>query len=347
MTNFFFTVQTCGHERTVPTVDIELGGVKLREVLVDSGSTCNVIDSRTWEMLKSNHIKHNSRRSSRKLYSYGSAEPLTTAGEFETELSYKDKRCTVCFVVVEENARAILSRQTSAELGILKIEINTVSEETLFRDFAECFDGVGKLNEFQAKLHVDESVKPVAQKLRLPPFGLRDKIEQKLNELVDFDIIEPVEGPTPWVSPVIVVTKPTGEIRLCVDMKKANEAIVRERHPIPSVDDVYHLNGSTMFSKLDFKWGFYQIELEQEPRTITTFITHKGLYRYKRLMFGISSAPELYQHTIQQALAGCEGAYNIHDDIIIHGRTVEEHDSQLRKTMECIREKGLTLKKEK
>ena len=64
-------------------------------------------------------------------------------------------------------------------------------------------------------------------------------------------------------------------------------------------------------------------------------------------MFGISSAPELYQHTIQQALAGCEGAYNIHDNIIIHGRTVDEHDSRLRKTMECIREKGLTLNKEK
>ena len=129
-----------------------------------------------------------------------------------------------------------------------------------------------------AKLHVDESVKPVAQKLRPQTFGLRDKIEQKLNELVDFDIIEPVEGPTPWVSPVVVVPKPTGEIRLCVNMRKDNEAIVRERHPIPSVDDVlYHLNGSTMFSKLDLKWGFHQIELEQESRTITTFITHKGL----------------------------------------------------------------------
>ena len=64
-------------------------------------------------------------------------------------------------------------------------------------------------------------------------------------------------------------------------------------------------------------------------RVITTFITHKGLYRYKRLMFGISSAPELYQHAIQQVLAGCEGAYNIHDDTIIHVSTVEEHDSRL------------------
>ena len=73
----------------------------------------------------------------------------------------------------------------------------------------------------------------------------------------------------------------------------------------------------------------------------------KGCIDMKRLMFGISSAPEWYQHTIQQALAGCEGAYNIHEDIIVHGRTVEEHDSRLRKTLECICEKGLFLNREK
>ena len=107
----------------------------------------------------------------------------------------------------------------------------------------------------------------------------------------------------------------------CVDMRKANEAVKRKRHPIPTVDDIlYQLNGSTVFGKLDLKWGFHQIELEQQSKTITTFITHKGLHRYKRLMFGISSAPELYQFTIQRALTSCEGAYNIHDDIIIHGR---------------------------
>ena len=117
---------------------------------------------------------------------------------------------------------------------------------------------------------------------------------------------------------------------------------------MPTVDDVlYQLNGSTVFSKLDLRWGFHQIELEEQSRKITTFITHKGLFRYKRLMFGISSAPELYQQTIQQVLEGCEGAYNIHVDIITHGRTVKEHDVRLRKTFELIQEKGLTLKRDK
>ena len=131
-------------------------------------------------------------------------------------------------------------------------------------------------------------------------------------------------------------------------MRRANQAIVRERHPIPTIDDVlYQLNGSTVFSKLDLRQGLHQIELEEQSRKITTFITHKGLFRYKRLMFGISSAPELYQHTIEKVLEGCEGAYNIHDDIIIHSRTVKEHDVRLKKTFERIQEKGLTLNRDK
>lgn len=150
------------------------------------------------------------------------------------------------------------------------------------------------------------------------------------------------------VSPVVIVPKLSGDNRLCVDMRRANQAIVFKCHSIPTVDDVlYQLNECTVFSKLDLGWGFHQIELEERSRKITTFIIHKGLFRYKRLMFGISSAPELNQHTIQQVLEGCEGAYNIHDDIIIHGRTVKEHDVRLRKTFERTQEKGLTLNRDK
>ena len=343
---YAFTVET--DDWRTPTIDIQVGGMLLKDVLVDSGSSCNVIDRKTWENLKMSNIQCKSSKSDRKLYAYGSREPLSIAGEFETTICYKDKKCTGIFVVVEENARPILSRQTSEELSVLRIEINNLTKESLQEEFKDCFEGVGKLKDFQAEIHIDKSVKPVAQKLRPTPFGLREKIENKLKELIDCDIIEPVEGPTPWVSPVIVVPKPSGDIRLCVDMRRANEAVVRERHPIPTVDEVlYDLNGSNIFSKLDLKWGFHQVELAEKSREITTFVTYKGLYRYKRLMFGISSAPELYQHIIQQVLIGCEGASNIHDDIIVHGRTVEEHDCRLRQTLQRIQEKGLTLNKEK
>jgi hypothetical protein len=107
-------------------------------------------------------------------------------------------------------------------------------------------------------------------------------------------IIEKVKGPAKWTSPLVAVPKPNGDIRLCTDMRKANEAIVREKFPIPTVDDILHeINGSKVFSKLDLKYGYHQLELEEKSREITT-VTHKGHYRYTRLIFGMNNASEYY-----------------------------------------------------
>ena len=109
-------------------------------------------------------------------------------------------------------------------------------------------------------------------------------IISKVKELQELNIIEPVGAPTPWVSPVVVVPKPNEDIRLCVDMRQANEAIIRDRHPIPTVDEVLRtVNQSTVFCKIDLKWGYHQLELDEESRKITTFATHCGLFQYKEL----------------------------------------------------------------
>lgn len=101
------------------------------------------------------------------------------------------------------------------------------------------------------------------------------------------------------------------------------------------------------FSKLDLKWGYHQIELELESRALTTFVTHTGLWRYKRLMFGISSAPEMYQHVIRQVLQGIDGVHNISDDIVVFGKTVQEHGTRLHQVLKRLQEKQLTLNKDK
>ena len=138
----------------------------------------------------------------------------------------------------------------------------------------------------------DQSVKPVTQSTSRIPFSPREILEEKLNELLKKDVIETVEGPTPWVSLIIDVTKPSGGIRLCVDMLRANEAAVRERHNIPTIDDVLQtMDGSTMFSKLGLKWGYYQIQLAEESREITTLLTHMGLIATSVLC--LESAPHL------------------------------------------------------
>ncbi|KAL1258946.1 hypothetical protein QQF64_009523, partial [Cirrhinus molitorella] len=154
---------------------------------------------------------------------------------------------------------------------------------------------------------------------------------------MDMDIVEPVSGPTPW-------ELDCDEIRLCLDKRQANRAIVRERYPIPTVDEILQgINGSIIFSKLDLKWGYHQLELSPESREISTFAVHNGVYHYKRLIFGVSSASEQYQHEIANALAGIDGVENISDDIIVHAGDQETHDQRLHMVMKRLSERGLTL----
>ena len=127
-------------------------------------------------------------------------------------------------------------------------------------------------------------------------------------------------------------------------MRRANQAIQRERHPIPTVDEIMQsLNGSKVFSKLDLKWEYRQLELTPDSREITTFVTHCGLFRYKRLLFGVNSASEQYQYEIHTALAGIDGQENISDDIIVHGKDEKEHDIRLEGVIKRLGERGLTL----
>jgi hypothetical protein len=97
-------------------------------------------------------------------------------------------------------------------------------------------------------------------------------------------------------------------------MREANKAIVRERHVhvLPTVEELIHdLNGAITFSKLDLKSGYHQLELEEQCRYVTTFSTHLGLFRYKRLNFGISSASEIFQETIRGVIQNIKNAKNI------------------------------------
>ncbi len=153
---------------------------------------------------------------------------------------------------------------------------------------------------------------------------------------------------TPWVSPIVAVPKKDGQVRICVDVRLPNKAIRRVRHPIPTVNGISHsLNGVQYFSKLDLSQAYHQLELEEQSRYITTFSTHLGLYRYKRLNYGTNAAAEMFQYTLQTALQGLTGVKNIADDIIIFGSTRSEHDKNLDACLTRLGTKGLRLNQSK
>ena len=334
-------------------VTVQVGGVNLR-MLIDSGASSNIIDEGTWEQLKVKGVKCESQVATpdKKLYQYASSQPLPVKGSFKCTVSVCDRSTKAEVLVIKGRGMSLLGKVTATELGVLKVGINvamvTSKADNLKQQYPEVFEGVGKLKNKQISLDINPTVKPIAQPYRRVPFNLRGKSRDKTTELLDMGIIEPVEGPAPWVNSVVIVPKDNGDIRLCVDMTQANQAIMRRRYPIPTVDEVLHtMKGSKVFSKLDLKWGYNQLELSPESREITTFATPDGLFRYKSLLFGVCSASEQYQHKIASALAGIEGVENISDDIVVHGPDTETHNRRLHQTIERLQECGLTLNAEK
>ena len=353
---FAFTVGV-GKPTSGSEVDLKVGGVTSPAVLIDSEASCNVIDHPTWEVLKKKSVQCDSKKSSKKLFAYGQKDPIEVIGTFVSEIVCKisGNKCVDEFTVVKGPGSSLFGKNTAEKLGVLRVGPDVCSltvegsDAEIREKYREVFTGVGKLKDFQQKLHIKDDVTPVAQPVRILPFGLRAKVDEKLDELLAKDIIVEVShNPTEWVSPLVVVPKTDGDVRICVDMRRANSAIERERHPIPTIEEVlYDLYGSTVFSKLDLKWGFHQVELDERSREITTFVTHRGLYRYKRLMIGVTSAPEKYQKIVVDVLHGCEGVANLADDLIVHGCGIKEHDRNLHAVLTQLKEKGLTLNGDK
>ena len=159
----------------------------------------------------------------------------------------------------------MLGRKTAEKLNVSRVRPENVPnvccileegcDYDIRESYADTLTEVGKRNDYRLKLHINKEVKPVAQQVRRLPFGLRDKVDLKLDDLLSKDIIEEVpDTPTSWISPLEVAPKP--DIRVCVDARRANEAIVRERHPIPMIEEVlYDLNGSTVVSNLTSNGG--------------------------------------------------------------------------------------------
>ena len=343
-------------------IEVNVGGVCVQAV-IDSGASCNIMDAETWNVMKKKRVKcekmtteHNK---SLKLYTYSANEPLKILGIFTAKTHIKDKAAIEAeFVVIKGRGVPLLGKDTSEKLGILSLYSNSVTPERPVSgsvkpedklEYKSMYTGLGKLRNRKVTLHAKPDAKPVLQNARQLPFSQRPLVEAKIKELVELDIIEKAVGPTKFVSPIVVVPKPGGkEIRLCVDMRQVNEQIVRERFPIPTVDEILHeMNGAKVFSKLDLKWGFHQLELSEDSRDLTTFATHIGNFRYKRLNFGVTSAPELYQHTIHDLLNDIEGSNNMIDDIIIFADSIQEHDKRLDAVLSKLKASGMTLNAEK
>nr|DAA65000.1 TPA_exp: gag-pol protein [Drosophila ananassae] len=323
-------------------IKCHVGGRNIR-LIIDSGSKFNLLSHADWSRLKREKATFFNERfkSEEQFRGYASDKLLQVICIFEAPISVEPgAEIFATFYVIENGRQSLLGRDTAVELKVLRLgrNINQIKEIVPFP----------KWKGIEVKLSIDDTVRPVQQPLRRIPVALEDRVMEKLNEALSRDIIEPVTAPSSWISPIVLAFKENGDIRVCVDMRQANRAILRENYPLPTFDSfMTRLKKAKFFARLDLKDAYHQLALDKASREITTFITPEGLFRYKRLMFGVNSAPEIFQRLLEQMLSKVPNALNFIDDIIIFGATKSETDNTVKQVCQIFQENNVLLNKDK
>ena len=342
-----------------PTVTLNINGIPF-SLHLDTQADVTVITEKHYGKLQATCTLQPTGVTIRSYSGEGKGPVLPLLGKFAATLTRGEKEIAEpVYVVKGQGDTALLSRQAAERMGLVEYHLDLTlstpspvmgesrqSTVDLIEEYQDVFSGLGKLKGVKVKLHVDPEAKGAVQKQRRISLPLKDKFDQILNKWEDMDIIEDVgDEPTDWCSNVVLTPKKDGEnIRASLDMTDANKHIKRTRHAIPTLRELEtKLNGAKYFSHLDMNDGYMQLELAEESRKVTTFYTHRGLKRFKRLHFGVNSAAEIFNEEVRKVVVQEPNAVSIYDDILIFGATTEEHDEALRHVLQLWREHGLTL----
>lgn len=280
-------------------------------------------------------------------------------GETCCTVRFEENVVNTKFYIMEKAVETLISGTVCEELGIITMNttkpatIKRTSDATdaksrLMKKFPTIFKGVGSLRNYKVKFFVNKNVPPVYQPARPIPFHLREKMQKELQSMEDDDVIEQHHGPAPWVSNVVLSPKDDGALRITIDMRQANKAIKKTNLPIPRPEEISsQLSGYKVFSKLDFRSAFHQLEIDENSRLLTVFHANGKLMRYKRLTMGTTPASGELNKALRPIFHDIQDAHVIQDDLIIGGETQEQHDKTLESVCQRIQESGMTLNPDK
>ncbi|GFS75321.1 retrovirus-related Pol polyprotein from transposon 17.6 [Trichonephila clavipes] len=209
--------------------------------------------------------------------------------------------------------------------------------------FSRTSEDVGRTRLTKHRIDTGEHP-PIKQHPRRLPFAKQGEVKNIIKDMKDNDVIEP--SSSPWASPIVLVRKKDGSTRFCVDYCRLNDVTKKDSHPLPRIDDTLDtLAGNTWFSTLDLKSGYWQVELHPDDKDKTAFTTGKGLWQFKVMPFGLCNAPATFKRLMETVLGGLSyEAYLVYlDDIIIVGRSFEEHLKNIRHVLQKLKEANLKL----
>ncbi|XP_058840747.1 uncharacterized protein K02A2.6-like [Topomyia yanbarensis] len=287
---------------------------------------------------------------------------IEVLGIFDARVEYEDLNVKLPLYVVVSEKHPLLGREWMQEISIdwnrvlggvnviaAAIPDHTTALEEVLMKYPKVFDdSIGKISYVQAHLPLKNDARPVCMKARKIPFNMRGAVESELDKLVAEGVLTKVNQSN-WATPIVPVKKSQGRVRICGDYKQTvNPHLLVDRHPLPTVDEMFvSLVGGQKFSKIDLVQAYLQMEVAPDDREILTLNTHRGLYRPNRLMYGIASAPAIWQRQIETILQGIEGVSVFLDDIKITGSDQDTHLRRLEEVLQRLSEWNIRMNRSK
>ena len=328
---------------------------------LDTGTALSVISEKDY-MYKANFRNIALDPCRTKLHSY-SGHLLKPNGKLTVPVSTNGHEANVDLYVVPHDGPPLFGRDWLSELTLDWVNIKALHfasradttadkplnlEQLLDKHKSVFAEGVGKLRDLKAHLTLEDGAQPKFLKARNVPYSVRPKIEKELDRLQAEGVVEPIPH-SEWATPIVPVVKKNGDIRICGDYRvTVNQVLKVDQYPMPKIDDIFaNLSGGKKFTKIDLTQAYHQMELDDVSKPLLVINTHKGLYRYNRLVCGIASAPAIWQRAIEQVLQGIPFTQCVLDDIIITGTSDEDHLRNLGKVLSRLDDYGLRVNLQK
>ena len=255
---------------------------------VDSGAQVNILSLSDYEGLASKPKLLTERRPKLKTYN---EENIETLGICIATINHMGKKHRLQFVVVSKGRQSLVgasdSEQVTRECGVRKVctvkENGVLTSAEIKKEYSDIFKGQGCL-EGTCKIHLRQNYVPSVYPARKVPQSQKQKLKKELDRLVQTEVLVKAERPTDWVLPLVIVEKPNGDLRLCLDPLDLNEYIRGEHYHLPHRSEILsEMADARYFIKMDASQGFYQIQLDEESTQLCTVATPFGRYSFKRL----------------------------------------------------------------
>lgn len=329
--------------------EVSLEGVSVK-MEIDSGSPISAISDR----LYNKHFKRYPLEETKTNLVGYNGNPMKIKGIFRIQVSFKKSIKPLKFFVIDSGGPPILGRNWmyAFKIGLQDIKHISTSPHGVAQvldKYKEVFKKeLGKFNKSSVTLRLKPDMVPKFCKPRPVPLAIKPKVEREIEKLVKLGVLEPVDYSS-WGTPIVPILKKNGEIRICGDYKvTVNPHLIIDQYPLPRIEELFaKLHGGEEFSKIDLSMAYQQLVLDSKSREYTTISTSKGLFRYTRLVYGLASAPAIFQKTMDSLFSGFSGVVVFMDDILITAPTRTEHLKRLNAVLKRLEESGLRLQEDK